>query len=197
MYFKQFLLFILLSSFSFSFNFDIWDSGDSLENVILKAKKHNIALLNSSYPFAVKKGFNWKYLKNYKHYNKFKYFTSLMGHDARVLLYFTENKELYKIQIYWSFLYTSSKEFEDILIKTLNKKYGVYLTSKPTSLQKYIKNAIVHYKIWKIDSNNFIVEKRVINTISLNYINKTLLDNNLNNLRFKKKKMIENDSNKF
>ena len=108
------------------FDFDIWQSGMDIEQILLIAETHHIPLLRSGLISGNKK-FNpkasRKYAKTATHYY---YKTQLLGRHANVDLRLTPtSKRLHTLSIKWHGMVTKDRsEFEDEIKQVINDKYG-------------------------------------------------------------------------
>jgi len=152
-----FISLIFFSSAS-AFTFDKWESGKQLKESITVARENNIPIITGNRNVSVGSSFDWKYLKNYQKYRKFKYYTSLFGNNAWIYLYFTQNKsELYKMEIKWTAYGQDKNDFERTLSSILNKKYGKKEVVIPSNIGDYIFKKM---RKWNPDERTEIILER-------------------------------------
>lgn len=167
-----FLLLTSITSDAYSFNFDVWESGKDIKEVIEIARENNIPILKTGI-VSVDKNFNPKIVSKYLESTKsFTYNTKLLNSHAKVFLYFTpESRLLYKVNIRWNHLKDEENFLQDLL-KVINDKYG----------DNYVhyREIIFEYYKWKTET----IESEDLITIQLSAGGKNLnleyLDSRLN-----------------
>ena len=190
---KILLISIVAITFLPAFTFDNFESGIDLDEAVTIARENNIPLSTNGNVF-FSKNFDWKYLKNHQNYRIFYYKDLLLGANARVALYFTQDsKKLYKVQINWNGL-QNKKEFEEQLYKLMDRKYGERHIEMPSNVGEYV---FSRKRVWEIDNNSILKSKASTAGIELVYLDKKY---ELDDYRTKKKKKLEiiiKDANKF
>jgi len=158
MLFRISMIFFLFMTSVYAFKFDIWESGQELSECITIARQNNIPLITSNRNVSTSSKFDWRYLKDYKKYREFKYYSSLLGNKAWIYLYFTQNKsELYKIHIRWTSYGQDKNDFERTLFNVLDEKYGKKEIVMPENIGEYI---FKKSRVWKPNDRTEIILER-------------------------------------
>ena len=192
---SQIFLICILSITSLSaFTFDKWKSGIELSQAIDIARENNIPLTTQGSVFLSKK-FDWQYLRNYQKYRVFYYRDDLLGEKARISLYFTkDSKILYKIKVHWSLIGTNKKEFEEILYRLLDKKYGKKSIIIPSNVGEYI---FYKKRMWKVDLHTVVKSQKSLAGVDLTYLDEKYEFDDFQTKKKKKLKIIVKDAGKF
>lgn len=120
------LLFLLLPCTSLAAQFDVWDTGITLEQVVEVARQNNIPLRRSGI-IAADKGFNKRFIdEQFWKATSVGYVTNLLGVNAKVELLISPEwpQRLYEIQVKFTDTQAASKQFKESLLNMLSDKYG-------------------------------------------------------------------------
>lgn len=119
------LLILLVPSSVLSAQFDIWETGMTLSQVVETARKNNIPIRQSGV-IGINKGFNQKLInERFWKADSVEYVTTLLGDGAKVVLKIHPDwpRRVYEIEIRFAGK-SFSQEFKTELIKMLTDKYG-------------------------------------------------------------------------
>jgi len=206
---KKFYI-LLLPIFIFGFNFNGFESGSSINDIVNECQTRNIAITTN--PITIGKDFKWSNLnKNYKQASRLQYYSKIAGGDAWIHLYFTpKSHKLYKITISWIANdmimqkgKLTKKEISKIVENILIKKYGQYQTKFLDTPTKMLTNMIANKKtkFWKIDNNNFVVLDNSLIQLKATYVDINFYNLNKKEINSHKKiKVVQTtkeDYNKF
>lgn len=187
------LLFIIGITSLSAFTFDKWESGTELSEAIQTARINNVPLTTQGSVFFSKK-FDWRYLKNHQNHRVFYYRQDLLGGQARVALYFTqENKKLYKIQISWTGLF-NKRDFTESLYRVMDKKYGQRNIVMPSNVGEYV---FYKKRMWKMDDDSIVQSNTSSGMVELVYLDKKYEFYDLQTKEKKKLDIIVKDAGKF
>jgi hypothetical protein len=121
------LLFLLLfTPLSHAAQFDIWETGMTLNEIVQVSKQHDIPISQSGV-FGVSKGFNKKLLnERFWKASNVGYITKLIGMNAKVELLLSPEwpNSVYEIQVRFAENGAASQEFKGELLNMLTEKYG-------------------------------------------------------------------------
>jgi hypothetical protein len=147
------------------FQFDIWPFGGTLEKVIHIAQDNDIPL-NKSGLISMDKHFHPKVWKSMDS-DHFYYNTNLLGHFAKVELYFTPvSKNLHTVTINWSNQNKNDSKLAAEIISMVSQKYG-----EPGRKHKELFSSVLE---WIFENENQIKMQIRSNNILLNYLHKEL-----------------------
>ena len=120
-----FILVLFSPGAALSAQFDVWETGMTLSEVVETARQHNIPIRQSGI-IAQNNGFNQKLINDrFWKAESVGYITSLMGVGAKVVLKIHPDwpRMLYEIEIKFTGK-SSSQEFKKELLDMLTEKYG-------------------------------------------------------------------------
>lgn len=125
--FKQLIIFLVLfiPGTAFSAQFDIWETGMTLSQVVETARQHNVPIRQSGI-IVQNKGFNQRFINDrFWKADSVEYITTLMGVGTKVVLKIHPDwpRRLYEVEIKFVGK-SSSQEFKTELLSMLTKKYG-------------------------------------------------------------------------
>jgi len=164
------------------FQFDVWPFGCSVLQAIDIAERNDLPLHKQGI-ITVNKKFN-PMIRKHSKATHFYYNTSLLGHFAKVELFFTaKTKRLYAVQIHWPNQKTNNSVLLNEIGSMISDQYG-----KPAkSGQKLFYDTTK----WIAKDGNQIIMKAYSTAISLQYIHTkltTLNDNEKQQLKVEKVK---------
>lgn len=119
------LLILLIPCTALSAQFDIWETGMTLSQVVETARQHNIPLRQDGI-FAQNNDFNQRFInERFWEAEKVGYATTLMGVGTKVILKIHPDwpRRVYEVEIRFTGK-SSSQEFKTELVKMLTGKYG-------------------------------------------------------------------------
>ena len=119
------LLILFIPGTALSAQFDVWETGISLSQIVETARQHNIPLRQDGI-IAQDNGFNQRFINDrFWKADKVGYTTTLMGVGAKVVLKIHSDwpRRLYEIEIRFVGK-SSSQEFKTELLNMLTEKYG-------------------------------------------------------------------------
>jgi len=119
------LLILFIPGTALSAQFDIWETGISLSQIVETARQHNIPLRQDGI-IAQDNGFNQRFINDrFWKADRVGYTTTLMGVGAKVVLKIHSDwpRRLYEIEIRFVGK-SSSQEFKTELLNMLTEKYG-------------------------------------------------------------------------
>ena len=119
------LLILFIPGTALSAQFDIWETGISLSQIVETARQHNIPVRQDGI-IAQDNGFNQRFINDrFWKADRVGYTTTLMGVGAKVVLKIHSDwpRRLYEIEIRFVGK-SSSQEFKTELLNMLTEKYG-------------------------------------------------------------------------
>ena len=124
---KQLIIFliVLIPTTTFSAQFDIWETGITLSEVVETARLHDIPIRQSGV-VAQKKGFNQRLInERFWKSEEVGYVTTLLGQGSKVILKISSDRlrRVYEIEIRFAGK-SSSHQFKSELLNMLTEKYG-------------------------------------------------------------------------
>jgi len=125
--FHKYIIFLLifLPNSVLSAQFDIWETGMTLSQVVETARQNDIPIRQSGI-IGINKGFNQKLInERFWEADSVEYITTLLGYGAKVILKIHPDwpRRVYEIEIRFAGK-SSSQEFKSELVKMLTEKYG-------------------------------------------------------------------------
>ncbi|SEA68448.1 hypothetical protein SAMN05660420_02868 [Desulfuromusa kysingii] len=120
-----FLLILLIPSISFSAQFDMWNTGMTLSEVVETARQYNVPIRRSGI-INSNKNFDKRFIdEKFWSTKEVGYVTKLLGVGAKVLLKIHPERprRVYEIRIQFTGK-SSSREFKSALLNMLTEKYG-------------------------------------------------------------------------
>lgn len=106
-----------------SFQFDVWPFGCTVHEAINIAENHDIPLHKFGI-ISMNKRFH-PMVKNHSDATHFYYNTNLLGHFAKVDLFFTPaSKKLHTVKVYWSNQKTKDSMLAREIVSMITEKYG-------------------------------------------------------------------------
>ncbi|MBU1386924.1 MAG: hypothetical protein KKE62_14290 [Proteobacteria bacterium] len=166
-----------------SFQFDVWPFGTTVNEAINIAQSHDLPLHKHGI-ITVNKGFHPQ-VRKYMEADHFYYNTNLLGHFAKVDLFFTStSKQLHTVQIRWPNQQIKNSQLISEIVSMISNKYGEY------------QNTSYGAKKWQIKDGNEITQKATINTVYLNYLHISLIQKAKLEIQQMERQRIQNGSRK-
>lgn len=148
-----------------TFRFDIWPFGITVNNAINLAESHDVPLHKSGI-ISINKRFHSQ-VRKYSNAKHFYYNTNLLGHFAKVNLYFTPvSKKLHTVKIQWPNQKTNDPKLMNEITAMISGKYG-----KP---QKQGRKLFYSTKNWLTEDGNKLEMRVSLTAIFLSYLHTDL-----------------------
>lgn len=149
-----------------SFQFDVWAFGSTVEKSFNVAERNDIPLHKSGI-ISANKHFH-PMVRKYSDARHFYYRTTLLGHFAKVELFFTPiSRQLHTVNIQWPNQKTKDPKLTNEIISMISEKYGKY--------NKRYKKLFYSTTEWTTEDGNRIELNVSSTAIYLNYLHTELM----------------------